>query len=175
MQGTSNPESVSTRLRRIAKLAREHPDMVLLTLGHHIDEQFLMEAYRRTRKDGASGVDGQSAKTYGENLEENLRNLLERFKRGTYRAPPVKRVTIPKGNGKTRPIGIPTFEDKVLQRAVSMVLEAVYEEDFKDFSYGFRRGRSPHQALERLQSELMTMSGGWVLEADISDCLDHTS
>ena len=112
MRGTSKLESISTRLRRIAKLAREHPDMVLLTLAHHIDERFLREAYRRTRKDGASGVDGQSAQAYGENLEENLRSLLERFKRGTYRASPVKRVTIPKANGKTRPIGKPTFEDK---------------------------------------------------------------
>ena len=175
MQGTLKLESISTRLRRIAKLAREHPDMVLLTLAHHIDEQFLREAYRRTRKDGASGVDGQSAAAYAENLEENLRSLLERFKRGTYRAPPVKRVTIPKANGKTRPIGIPTFEDKVLQRAVSMVLEAVYEEDFKEFSYGFRRGRSTHQALEKMQNELTTMAGGWVLEADISDCFGSLS
>jgi len=93
MRGTSKLESISTRLRRIAKLARENPDMVLLTLAHHIDEEFLREAYRRTRKDGAIGVDGQSAETYAESLEENLKSLLERFKRGTYRAPPVRRVT----------------------------------------------------------------------------------
>ncbi len=171
----SNLESISTRLQRIAKLARENPGMVLLTLAHHIDEQFLWEAYRRTRKDGASGVDGQSAQEYEENLEENLKTLLNRFKSGTYRAPPVKRALIPKADGKTRPIGIPTFEDKVLQRAVSMVLEAVYEEDFKDFSYGFRGGRSPHDALARLQQDLTKMAGGWVLEADISDCFGSLS
>ncbi len=175
MTRTSKLESISTRLQRIAKLARENPDMVLRTLAHHIDGMFLQEAYRRTRKDGASGVDGQSAASYAENLEANLNELLIRFKRGTYRAPPVKRVNIPKAGGKTRPIGIPTFEDKVLQRAASMILEAVYEEDFKDFSYGFRRGRSPHQAMERLRDDMMEMRGGWVLEADISDCFGSLS
>jgi group II intron reverse transcriptase/maturase len=151
--------------------------MVFLTLAHHIDVTLLREAYERTRKDGAPGVDGQTASEYEARLEANLRSLLERFKSGTYRAPPVKRVHIPKGDGsKTRPIGIPTFEDKVLQRAVVMVLEAVYEQDFSDCSYGFRPGRSAHQALERLWRELMSMRGGWVLDVDIKgffDNLDH--
>ena len=102
--------------------------MVWTTLAHHIDLELLKEAYRLTRKDGAVGIDGKTAKEYEVNLEENLQDLLNRFKSGTYKAPPVKRVYIPKGDGKrTRPIGIPTFEDKVLQRAVVMVLEAVYE------------------------------------------------
>lgn len=176
MKGALNPTSISTRLQRIAKLARENPGMKLLTLAHHIDVMFLKEAYRRTRKDGASGVDGQSAQEYGENLEANLESLLNRFKSGEYRAPPVKRVLIPKGDGKkTRKIGIPTFEDKVLQRAVVMILEAVYEEDFKEFSYGFRRGKSPHDALERLQHDLMRMAGGWALIADITDCFGSLS
>ena len=151
--------------------------MVLTTLAHHIDNDWLREAYQRTRKDGASGVDGQSAQAYAANLEENLRSLLQRAKSGTYRAPPVRRVYIPKGNGsETRPIGIPTFEDKVLQRAVVMVLEAVYEQDFLDCSYGFRPGRSAHQALGKLQHELTTMAGGAVLEIDLRkffDTLDH--
>jgi len=106
-------------------------------------------------------------------LEGNLRALLERAKSGTYRAPPVRRVHIPKGDGKqTRPIGIPTFEDKVLQRAVSMLLEAVYEQDFYDFSYGFRPGRSAHQALEQTTDGLVKMAGGWVLEVDIKKFFD---
>jgi group II intron reverse transcriptase/maturase len=151
--------------------------MVFTTLAHHIDINFLGEAYRRTRKDGAVGVDGQTAADYAGRLEENLRSLLERFKSGEYHAPPVRRVHIPKGDGtKTRPIGIPTFEDKVLQRAVAMILEAVYEQDFMECSYGFRPARSAHQALERLWGGMMEMEGGWVLEVDIQgffDSLDH--
>jgi RNA-directed DNA polymerase len=153
---TSSAQAVSPRLQRIAKLAKEAPQMVFTTLAHHIDIDLLLEAYRRTRKDGAAGVDGQSGADYAAHLEENLRDLLGRFKSGSYRAPPVRRVHIPKGDGaKTRPIGIPTFEDKVLQRAVTMVLEAVYEQDFMPSSYGFRPGRSAHQALDSLWRGLM--------------------
>src|SRR5580658_7315249 len=177
MTETPSSSTVSTRLERIAKLAREAPDVALTTLAHHIDIVWLHEAFRRTRKDGAAGVDAQTAAEYATNLEENLRSLLDRAKSGTYRAPPVRRVHIPKGDGtQTRPIGIPTFEDKVLQRAVAMVLEAVYEQDFLDCSYGFRPGRSAHQALEVLQHESVCMAGGWVLEVDIKkffDTLDH--
>jgi len=173
MPGTSSPTSVSTKLQRIAELARRSPSTVLTTLAHHIDVGFLREAYRRTRKDGAPGVDRQTAEEYAAELESNLCSLLDRFKSGTYRAPPVKRVHIPKGDGtKTRPIGIPTFEDKVLQRAVSMVLEAVYEQEFHDCSYGFRPGRSAHQALQALWETLMEMKGGWVLELDIQGFFD---
>ncbi|MGH7286852.1 MAG: group II intron reverse transcriptase/maturase, partial [Myxococcota bacterium] len=153
------------------------PQTALTTLAHAIDLDLLEEAYRRTRKDGAVGVDGQTAAAYAENLEANLRALLERAKSGTYRAPPVRRVHIPKAGGsKMRPIGIPTFEDKVLQRAVAMVLEAVYEQDFRDCSYGFRPRRSAHQALEALRQGLMDVGGGFVLELDIErffDALDH--
>ncbi len=175
--GSSRPDTISPKLQRIAKLARESPQMVLTTLSHHIDVEFLEEAYRRTRKDGAVGVDGQTAEDYSADLEVNLRSLLERFKSGSYRAPPVRRVHIPKGDGrKTRPIGVPAFEDKILQRAVSMVLEAVYEEDFLDCSYGFRPGRSAHQALDVLWRGLTEMGGGWVLDVDLAsffDTLDH--
>jgi RNA-directed DNA polymerase len=168
---------VSTRLERIAKLAKERPNVALTTLAHHIDVDWLREAYRRTRKDGAPGIDGQDAKQYAEHLEGNLKTLLDRAKDGSYRAPPVRRVHIPKGDGtQTRPIGIPTFEDKVLQRAVTMVLEAVYEQSFHDFSYGFRPGRSAHQALEALRDAVMGMHGGWIVEVDIRkffDTLDH--
>ena len=111
MAGTPSPEGVSTRLQRIAELARTARDMAFTALAHHIDIELLREAYRRTRKDGAVGVDGQTAEEYAANLEEHLQRLLDRFKSGTYQAPPVRRVHIPKGDGtKTRPIGIPTFE-----------------------------------------------------------------
>src|SRR5438034_6808744 len=144
---------ISPKLERIAKQAKEIRGAIQ-TLAHYIDVEWLREAYRRTRKDGAPGVDGQSAEQYAEHLEENLRSLLERAKSGTYRAPPVRRVHIPKGDGtQTRPIGIPTFEDKVLQRAVAMVLEAIYEQDFLHTSYGFRPGRSAHQALGALRHQ----------------------
>ncbi len=169
--------SVSTRLHRIAELARRAPEMVIVTLAHHIDLAWMYEAYRQTRKNGAVGIDEVTAAEYAADLDGNLRSLLERFKSGSYFAPPVRRVLIPKGDGrKTRPIGIPTFEDKVLQRAVLMALEAVYEQDFHDCSYGFRPGRSAHDALQSLWHKLMQVGGGWVLEADISsffDTLDH--
>ena len=178
MAGTPNLESVSTRLQRIAQLAQEDRSRSLVSLAHHIDRDLLREAYRRTRKDGAPGVDGQTAADYEENLEENLQSLLDRFKSGGYKAPPVRRVYIPKGDDPTkkRPIGVPTFEDKVLQRAVAMVLEAVYEQDFLACSYGCRPGRSAHHAIRDLREGLMAMGGGWVLEADIQsyyDNLDH--
>jgi RNA-directed DNA polymerase len=177
MGETSSSPTVSTKLERIAQMAKTMPEVALTTLAHHIDVDWLREAYRRTRKDGAKGVDGQGAEQYAERLEENLRSLLDRAKSGTYRAPPVRRVHIPKGDGsRTRPIGIPTFEDKVLQRAVAMLLEAIYETSFYDFSYGFRPRRSAHDAVEVLQSSTVKMAGGWVLEVDIEkffDTLDH--
>jgi len=176
MEETSSSQTVSTKLERVAELAKRAPAMVLNTLAHHIDVDWLREAYRRTRKDGATGVDGQDAEEYATKLEDNLRSLLNRAKSGTYRAPPVRRVHIPKGDGRTRPLGIPTFEDKILQRAVAMVLEAVYEQDFLDCSHGFRPKRSAHGALTALRDTMMAMDGGWVLEVDIEkffDTIDH--
>jgi retron-type reverse transcriptase len=150
--------------------------MGFTSLAHHIDLRWLYEAYCRTRADGATGVDGQTATDYAAHLRDNLQSLLERAKSGTYRAPPVRRVHIPKGQGpETRPIGIPTFEDKVLQRAVAMVLEAVYEQDFLPCSYGFRPGRSAHQALDTLWQQTMGMGGGWVVEVDIRKFFDYAS
>lgn len=151
-------------------MAREHPERAFTNLAHHIDLDWLREAFRQTRKSGAVGVDGVTAEEYRADLERNLQGLLDRFKSGTYRAPAVRRVHIPKGDGRTRPLGIPSFEDKVLQRAVAMLLNAVYEQDFMDCSYGFRPRRSAHQALDRLWKATMNRGGGWVLEADIRDC-----
>jgi RNA-directed DNA polymerase len=177
MGETSSSPTVSTKVERIAKLAREMRGVPLTTLAHYIDKDWMREAHRRTRKDGAPGVDGLRAEEYAKKLEGNLVSLLQRAKLGTYRAPPVRRVHIPKGDGsKTRPIGVPTFEDKVLQRAVAMVLEAVYEEEFHSFSYGFRPSRSAHQACDALWKATMDMGGGWILEVDIKsffDTLDH--
>ncbi len=171
MVRTSSQETISTKQQKIAKLARQEPKLELTTLAHHIDVEWLHEAYRRTSKYRAAGVDGVTAAEYEENLEANLESLLDRFKSGRYRAPAVRRVYIPKdGKGKkTRPIGIPTLEDKVLQRAVLMALEPIYEHDFLDCSYGFRPEHSAHQALEGLWQNLMDIGGGWVIDMDIQN------
>ena len=178
MANTPRLDAVSTKRQRIAELARDAPEMVFTSLAHHIDMHVLRAAYAATRKDGAVGLDGQTAADHAVHLEANLQSLLDRFKSGQYVAPPVRRVHIPKGDGrKTRPIGIPTFEDKVLQRAVVMVLESVYEQDFRDCSFGFRPGRSAHQALQHLWEQTMVMGGGWVIDLDIQgffDVLDHS-
>ncbi len=142
--------------------------MSFTSLAYMMDVPWLRKAYRRTRRDGAVGVDGVTAVEYEKRLDENLQSLLDRAKSGSYRAPPVRRVHIPKGSGnETRPIGIPTLEDKVLQRAVVMLLEPIYEEDFHEGSYGFRPKRSAHQALEALWKCSMNVAGGWILEVDI--------
>jgi RNA-directed DNA polymerase len=164
--------SVSTRQQHIAVMAKKYAGSPLTTLSHHIDLLWLREAYGRVRRDSAPGVDGQTVAEYGENLEANLKSLLERAKNGTYRAPPVKRVHIPKSETETRPIGLPTVEEKVLARAVAMLLEPVYEQDFLDCSYGFRPGRSPHQALDAVRAAVMGMGGGWVLDVDVRKYFD---
>jgi len=170
--------SVFTKQQRIAELARRSPQMGFTSLAYLMDIDWLEAAFHRTRKDGAPGVDGQTWSGYEKDLEANLRSLLDRAKSGTYRAPPVRRVHIPKAGSttETRPIGIPTLEDKVLQRAVVMLLEPIYEQDFDSGSYGFRPGRSAHDALEDLWKRTMDSSGGWILEVDIRkffDTLDH--
>jgi len=169
-----NPNNVSTKQERIATLARQSPGMGFTSLAYLMDLEWLHEAYRRTRKDGAVGIDGQTAAEYEQNLAGNLQSLLDRAKSGRYFAPPVRRVHIPKAGSQTetRPIGIPTFEDKVLQRAVVMLLEPIYEQDFSESSYGFRPGRSAHGAMESLWKGLMDMGGGWVLEVDIRKFFD---
>ncbi len=152
--------------------------MAFTTLAHYIDMTWLRKAYDLTRKDGAVGVDGQTGADYEANLEANLQDLLNRAKSGTYAAPPVRRVRIPKPGSphETRPLGIPTFEDKLLQRAVQMVLEPIYETDFRDASHGFRPGRGAHGALGSLRQQAMKMKGGWILDVDprkFFDTIDH--
>jgi len=172
MGDTSRSQTVSTKQERIAELARQMPDKQLTSLSQHIDLNWMYEAYRLTRKDGAVGIDGQSAKEFAVDLRDNLQQLLDAAKSGQYRAPAVRRVNIPKGKGKTRPLGIPTFADKVLQRAFVMALEPVYEQDFLDCSYGFRPGRSAHQALQSIWNQTMKMGGGSLLDLDISGFFD---
>lgn len=170
------PTSVATKLERIATRARERPQEMITNINHVIDVEWLKEAHRRTRKDGAVGVDGTTAQEYAANLDENLAALLSRFKSRTYRAPPVKRVHIPKGDdSKTRPIGIPTYEDKILQRTVAMLLEAIYEQEFRNCSFGFRPRRNQHDALKVLRDGVMDMHGGFVIEIDIQGFFDSLS
>ncbi len=175
-----NSEHVLTKQERIAALAKQSPEMAFTSLAYLMDIDWLMEAYRRARKDGAVGVDGVTAEEYERDLEGNLQSLLDRAKSGTYKAPPVRRVHIPKGGSttETRPLGIPTLEDKILQRAVVMLLQSIYEQDFLDCSYGFRPRRSAHDALKSFRDQTMNCRpmGGWVLEVDIRkffDNLDH--
>lgn len=164
---------VETKLQRIAQLAKEAPDRSFVSLHHHIDLEWLHEAFKRTNSNAAPGVDRQTYKGYKENLESNLRDLLERFKSGKYKAPPVRAVSIAKPSGKgSRQIGVPCVEDKILQRAVAMILEAIYEQDFLDFSYGFRPNRSPHKALDQFWRKMTRMEDGWIIEVDIKSYFD---
>jgi group II intron reverse transcriptase/maturase len=167
-------ETVSTKQRRIAETARRIQGKSMWSIGHYIDIQWMYCAWELTRKDGAVGIDGVEAEEYEGNLWENLTNLVNRLKSGTYRAPAVKRVYIPKAGSSTekRPIGIPTFEDKILQRAVQMVLEPIYEGEFYNFSYGFRPGKSAHQALNHIWKASMTINGGYIIDMDISKYFD---
>jgi retron-type reverse transcriptase len=176
MAEASKSGSVSTGQQRIAELAKQSPQMGFTSLNHHLGLVWLAEAFQQTRKDGAPGVDGQTWDDYQANLLENLKSLRDRAKSGTYRAPPVRRVRIPKGVGtETRPLGIPTLEDKVLQRAVVMALEPIYEQDFLNCSYGFRPGRSAHMALQAIWQQVMDLGGCWLVEVDIRKFLDHAS
>ena len=167
--------NLCTKRQRIAELARSKRGVALSTLHHVIDGEWMKEAYRLTRKDGAPGIDGVMAEDYAQNLEANLSDLLERIKSGRYHAPPVRRAYIPKADGSLRPLGLPTFEDKVCQRAIVMVLELVYEQDFLSCSYGFRPGRSAHQALEDLRTGFMRHGLRWVIDLDIEKYFDSIS
>ena len=167
-----SPANLSTQRRWIAELARRKPLEVLTSLHHVIDLEWMQEAYERTRKDGARGIDGVTATDYATDLEAKLGDLIDRLKSGCYKAPPVRRTYIPKADGSQRPLGIPTFEDKVAQRAIVMVLEAVYEQDFLPCSYGFRPGRSAHEALRVLYGAITRQGQYFVLDVDIRKYFD---
>ncbi|MFT7562359.1 MAG: RNA-directed DNA polymerase [Flavobacteriales bacterium] len=164
--------TVSLKLNRLREQAREHPERVFTTLHHLVDAKFLREAYRLTRKDAAPGADKVTAKMYAENLNANLESLHKRYKEGSYVAPFVRRVWIDKEDGSQRPIGIPAFEDKILQRAVAMLLSAIYEIDFYDFSYGFREERGAHQAIKAVRDGCYEAKVSTIIDADVSKFFD---
>lgn len=169
-------DKIYTKLQQVATRARNETQLAFTNLAHIIDVDFLREAHRLIRKDRAVGVDRVTAQDYSQNLDANLESLWARMRNGSYKAPPVRRVHIPKDDkGNTRPIGVPSFEDKISQKSVAMVLEAIYEQDFMDCSYGFRPKRSQHQALQSLWNGLMNMNGGWVMEVDIRSFFDTLS
>jgi RNA-directed DNA polymerase len=174
---TLRSPTVTPQLQRLAAQAAHDPSRVFTTLAHLMDTDFLREAYQHTSKSSAAGIDGVTAQQYAEHLDENLRDLHERLRSGRYQAAPVERVWIEKADGGQRPIGKPTFEDKIVQRAVAMLREAIYEQDFYDGSYGFRPGRSPHEALHELRERCMHEGIGWIVDADVSgyfDSIDRT-
>jgi RNA-directed DNA polymerase len=163
---------MSPGLARVAERARRDPQRALLSLAHHIDRDALHRAYRGLRKDAAVGVDGVTKEEYGRNLAENLRDLHERLKTYRYRHQPILREHIPKEGGGTRPIGISTVEDKIVQDALRELLEAIYEQDFMECSYGFRPGRRPHDALRALDHAVHRGGVEWILEADVESFFD---
>jgi len=176
MGDTKKSPTVSTKLQWIAAQSVRYPEKVIISLAHLIDVDFLRAAYCLTRKDGAVGVDGVTAREYAEHLEGNLAGLHARLRSGTYKAPAVKRAWIDKDDGSQRPLGIPAFEDKIAQRAVTMLLSAVYEQEFYDFSWGFRPERSPHKALKSLREMCYKCNINWILDVDVRgffDNLDH--
>ena len=175
MDETQSSTNTSTKQQWIADEAREHPERVFTSLNHLIDIDWMREAWRRTRKDGAVGVDGVTAEEYEADLEANLQNLLNRIKSGRYIAPPVRRHYIPKADGSQRPLGIPTLEDKVAQRAIVMLMEPIYEETFWSSSYGFRPGRSAHDALDAVCEGTFRDRLCWVIDCDISQYLEASS
>jgi group II intron reverse transcriptase/maturase len=157
-------------IERVREAARKDRKQKFTALLHHVyDIERLRTAYLALTRDAAAGVDGETWQHYGEQLEDNLRDLAARLKRGAYRAKPVRRAYIPKTDGRQRPLGVPALEDKIVQRAVVEVLNAIYEQDFLGFSYGFRSGRSPHQALDALAVGIETKRVNWVLDADLRD------
>lgn len=176
VSSTESMESVSYRKQRIVNAAQRHREEPLHTLHHHMDLNWLHEAYRQVNRKASPGVDGQSWHDYGEGLTERLKDLLDRVKSGRYKAPPVKRSYVPKNEKEKRPIGLPTIENKVLERAVVMVLEPIYELEFYDFSFGFRPHRSAHQALSHLTRQCVEKKVQWILEVDLRkyfDTVDH--
>ena len=173
MEDTQKSQPISTDLQQIAQQAIESPTQVFISLAHKLDVKLLQEAHRRIRKDGAPGWSGCTAKDYRKNLKANLDDLYRRLKQQRYEAPPIKRIWIEKANGKKRPIGLLEFEDKIVQKAVSMLLGAVYEQDFYPFSHGFREGHSAHGAIQDIRTGIMKQNATWIIDADISGFFDN--
>jgi RNA-directed DNA polymerase len=170
---TQSRTGAPSALERVRQAARKDRKQRFTALLHHVyDVERLRGAYLAVKRDAAAGIDGETWEHYGENLEGNLQDLAGRLKRGAYRAKPVRRAYISKSDGRQRPLGVPALEDKIVQRAVVEVLNAIYEEDFLGFSYGFRPGRSPHQALDALAVAIETRRVNWVLDADIRSFFD---
>src|SRR5262245_38553790 len=172
MSDAQTSTNLSPKLMKVAERAKRDREARLLALAYLMDEELLKEAFGRISKDAAVGVDGVTKEQYGECLDDNIRALHTRMKEGRYRHQAIRRVHIPKAPGKTRPIGISTVEDKVVQNAVTTVLEAIYEQDFLDCSYGFRPRRSAHDALRSLDAAGERGEVNWVLEADIESFFD---
>jgi RNA-directed DNA polymerase len=166
---------VSSALDRVRQVAQRDKEARFTALLHHVSLHRLSRAFEEINPKAAPGVDGVSWAEYGQDLGANLRDLHQRVQSGRYRASPSRRACIPKADGRQRPLGIATLEDKIVQRAVVGVLNAVYEADFPGFSYGFRPGRSPHRALDALATGIMQKKVNWVLDADIRDFLDPSS
>jgi len=169
---TQGRDGVHHALERIREAAKDKGKRFTALFHHVYSVELLRESYFDLRREAAPGIDGETWRHYGGNLDEHLRDLSCRLKRGAYRARPVRRAYVPKGDGRERPIGLPVLEDKIVQRAVTEVLNAIYEQDFIGFSYGFRPGRSAHQALDMLVVGLMTRKVNWVLDADIQKFFD---
>jgi len=172
MAGTQRPSPMSQSLRRLARKAKEEPQTQFTAIAHLLTEEVYWAAWRRLKKGASTGVDGVTTTAYAANLAENLRALQARVQARQYRPQPVRRVQLPKEGGGTRPIGIPALEDKLVQGAVRIVLEAIYEQDFLVCSHGFRPGRSPHQALTALEQALVRQKVSYVLDIDIRRCFD---
>ena len=174
---TPSREGVPSARDRIRQAATTDKGRRFTALLHHVyDNESLREAYYGLKREAAPGVDGETWRTYGEQLETHLADLSDRLQRGAYRAKPVRRVLIPKANGQQRPLGVTTLEDKLVQRALVTVLNCIYETDFLGFSYGFRPGRGPHHALDALCVGIQRKKVSWVLDADIRgffDAIDH--
>ena len=161
-----------TDINRIAELAKEDPNRQFSSIAHLITGEKLYEAFRSLRKNASAGIDGVTYQQYETNAEENIRQLHQRLKEGKYRAQPLRRVYIPKEDGKQRPISIPVLEDKIVQKAVVDLLNAIYEQDFLDCAYGFRPKRGQHQALDEVGRIICTRPIGWILEIDIRSYFD---
>src|ERR1700723_4413337 len=173
---TPSREDALSVLERVRQAAKKDKKSRFTALLHHIyDPERLREAYFCLKKEAAPGVDGETWRHYGETLEDNLQDLSHRLKRGAYRAKPVRRVYIPKADGRQRPLGVPALEDKLVQRATGEVLNAIYETDFLGFSYGFRPKRNQHKALDALFCGLHERRVNWVLDLDVRSFFDRLS